>query len=282
MDLVQTLLGETPGEAQPLLDAGLDSLSTGELRNVLAAVTGIAMPATVIFDYPSVLDLATYITSVVPAPVVVSKIDAALPHRWDSVNSLRALDVASFPECRSAPPATAMFVASTAGLTPGASGDSRGGDGISRTPMARWHLDDCALDGGAKPHFGAFVAGVECFDARTFDISAPELVLMDAQQRLLLISSTESLRSAGIFEINSKVPVGVYVGISSMDHQKLLDRRQSVLSTFTATGGALSVAAGRISFAHGLTGAAVAVDTACSSSLVGWREKPPFKRLTLL
>jgi hypothetical protein len=40
MELVETLLGETPGGSQPLLDAGLDSLSAVELRNVLAAETG--------------------------------------------------------------------------------------------------------------------------------------------------------------------------------------------------------------------------------------------------
>jgi len=232
------------------------------------------MPATVIFDYPSVSDLATYITSVVPAPAAVTMVAVVQPHTWES--SSYTLDVAGFPVRPSAPPAAPMFVASTAGLMPGASGGGGGDDAISRTPMARWHLDDCALDGAAKPRFRAFVVGVECFDARTFDISVPELALMDAQQRLLLVSSTECLHSAGLLGASSMFPVGVYVGISSMDHQKLLDRRQSALSPFTATGGALSVAAGRISFAHGLTGAAVAVDTACSSSLVGRRDESTY------
>jgi len=86
----------------------------------------------------------------------------------------------------------------------------------------------------------------------------------------VLVSTTDSLRSAAAFMTGAetKFPIGVYVGISSMDHQKLLEMRQAALSPFTATGGALSVAAGRISFAHSLTGAAIAVDTACSSSLV--------------
>jgi acyl transferase domain-containing protein len=69
-----------------------------------------------------------------------------------------------------------------------------------------------------RPRYGAFVADVECFDAQTFDISAPELALMDAKQRLLLVSSTDSLRSATVFMTGAKTkfPIGVYVGISSM------------------------------------------------------------------
>ena len=286
-DLVETILGEKPGDSQPLLDAGLDSLSAVELRNVLAAETGIAMPATVIFDYPCCADLATYITSAVPAAPEVSATEAAAVFTSDddvsfdgdyngrlSAAALRRVAVASRA-------AAAMFIASTSGQMPGGGGDGGGGggDAISRTPMGRWHLDDCVVDGASKPRFSAFVADVDMFDARTFDISVPELALMDSQQRLLLVSTTESLRTAGLTSGGvyasggssgkfSAPVVGVYVGISSMDHQKVLDRRQSALSPFTATGGALSVAAGRIAFAHGLTGAAVAVDTACSSSLV--------------
>jgi acyl transferase domain-containing protein len=53
-----------------------------------------------------------------------------------------------------------------------------------------------------------------------------------------------------------------------MDHQTLVNRKMVSISPFAATGGALSVAAGRLSFVHGLSGASVSIDTACSSSLV--------------
>jgi hypothetical protein len=88
----------------------------------------------------------------------------------------------------------AMAIASTAGVSPsGESGSTGysgggGGDAIARTPMSRWHLDDGVVDGAfLRPRFSAFVADFENFDAQTFDISAPELALMDAQQRLLLV-----------------------------------------------------------------------------------------------
>ena len=266
-DIVEGLLGSTPGAEQPLLDAGLDSLSAVELRNVLAVEAGVSMPATVIFDYPCVSDLAMYITSVVPAPAA-----AQMPAAQAQYNPF-AHGLAAAATERQFRRRNAMAVASTAGLPPSGEGGSGGGggDAIARTPMSRWHLDDGVVDGAfLRPRFSAFVADAECFDAATFDISAPELALMDAQQRLLLVSTTDSLRAAAGFMtgVHTKFPIGVYVGISSMDHQKLSEKRQSALSPFTATGGALSVAAGRISFAHGLTGAAIAVDTACSSSLV--------------
>lgn len=274
-DLVETLLGERPGDSQPLLDAGLDSLAAVELRNLLASETGFAMPATIIFDYPCVADLASFIGTQVPVDHRdgCEVDDQAVPWR-----PTHALDLTSLESCsdRTAPSSSssAMFITSIAGWMPGATAASADAsavvnDTVTQTPMARWDLEDCVVDGAAKPRFSAFVSHTDCFDAATFDISAPELALMDAQQRLLLVSTTETLRLASfIGDKKTAFPISVYVGISSMDHQKVLERRQSQLSPFTATGGALSVAAGRIAFAHGLAGAAVAVDTACSSSLV--------------
>jgi acyl carrier protein len=48
-------------DARPLKDLGLDSLMAVELRNALARSLEIALPATMVFDYPSVTALAGYL-----------------------------------------------------------------------------------------------------------------------------------------------------------------------------------------------------------------------------
>lgn len=69
----------------------------------------------------------------------------------------------------------------------------------------------------------------------------------------------------------SKVPftgeVGVFVGASYAEYLHLAASTAS-LSTYTASGGSLSVLAGRVSYLFGLSGPATVTDTACSSSLV--------------
>jgi acyl transferase domain-containing protein len=125
--------------------------------------------------------------------------------------------------------------------------------------------DQQQLAGGLPVQFGVFLDAVEQFDAAAFGVSAPEASLLDPQQRLLLLASTEVLLTAGL---QSSSKAGVFIGISSMDYNKVSLKYSGSVTPYTSTGASLSVAAGRLSYTFNLRGPAVSVDTACSSSLV--------------
>ena len=121
--------------------------------------------------------------------------------------------------------------------------------------------------------FGAFIEGIDLFDASFFRISPVEAQLLDPQQRLMLETSWQALEDAGIDPERLKGSrTGVYIGISNMDYRLInLDSSQTAEATtslYAVSGTSLNTAAGRVAYALGLEGPAMAVDTACSSSLV--------------
>jgi acyl transferase domain-containing protein/NADPH:quinone reductase-like Zn-dependent oxidoreductase/SAM-dependent methyltransferase/acyl carrier protein len=123
---------------------------------------------------------------------------------------------------------------------------------------------------------GGFLEDVSGFDAAYFGISAEEAAAMDPQQRLLLEMAVEALDDAGIDPQRlAGTDTGVFVGVSDPAYgvQQALEPRG--MGPYSMSGGALSIAANRLSHVFDLRGPSIAVDTACSSSLVAveraWR-----------
>jgi acyl transferase domain-containing protein/acyl carrier protein/protein-L-isoaspartate O-methyltransferase len=150
-----------------------------------------------------------------------------------------------------------------------------GVDSIGEIPASRWDAKelydpDPAAPGKIATLWGGFIDDIDQFDPQFFGISPREATTMDPQQRLLLEVSWEALENAGYAPdklFGSKT--GVFVGICNHDYaQLMLEGDPSNYDMYVSTGGAPSVASGRISYILGLQGPAITVDTACSSSLV--------------
>eukprot|EP01038_Epipyxis_sp_PR26KG_P006837 gene6837-9360_t len=118
-------------------------------------------------------------------------------------------------------------------------------------------------------HRGSFVENIDMFDNAFFGITIAESKQMDPNQRLLLEIATKALYDSGktLSDLEGQ-RIGVYVGLSNSEYQYLPGVGFDSASVYGATGGAASVAAGRISFCLGLQGPSMVIDTACSTGLV--------------
>lgn len=115
-----------------------------------------------------------------------------------------------------------------------------------------------------------FLEHVDMFDNNAFGLSETESVLIDPQQRLLLetVFDIATQRSVEMSEEQNRTNWGVFVGVSSSDYAKISAKHLKGVTAYSATGTAMSVVSGRVSYSFRLRGPAATVDTACSSSLV--------------
>lgn len=118
-----------------------------------------------------------------------------------------------------------------------------------------------------------FAAGridnIDNFDSELFGISPREAVQVDPQQFLLLELTHEALEDAGIPAHSvAGQRVGVYIGMSFTDYMSRRSSDLAITDGYFVTGGAMSIAANRVSHAFDLHGPSLVVDTACSSSVV--------------
>ena len=244
-------------------DMGMDSAMSVELRNALSERTGLHLPAALVFEAPTPVDVVELMWSELSGserpervrartvreptedPVVITAMACRLPGGVRSPEELWRLvedgtdAIGDFP-------------------------DNRGWD-----VEALYHPEQ-GRAGYTYTRKGGFLYDADLFDPTFFGISPREAEAMDPQQRLLLETSWEAITRAGLTTDDLKGrPVGVFVGAMPTDYgPRLADPGSGADGGYRLTGSTLSVASGRVAYVLGLSGPALTIDTACSSSLV--------------
>ena len=251
---------------QPLQEWGMNSLMSVDLQKELSSVFAVKLPATLIFDYPTVQHIATYIESLIDHPMadVISDVCSTEPV------ALATTDIAIIGmACR--------FPGDAQNLSDFWQVLDKGIDCVTNGLSMRWsshslyhHNPD--MVGTSYSFHAGLLKNVDHFDAGFFDISPREARMMDPQQRLTLEVVWHALEHAGY--AGNTLPAqttGIFMGVAPNEYARLCQAdamQDNNDAGFMATGNSVNAIPGRVAYSLGLEGPCLAIDTACSSSLV--------------
>jgi acyl transferase domain-containing protein/NADPH:quinone reductase-like Zn-dependent oxidoreductase/acyl carrier protein len=250
-------------EDSGFFDLGMDSLMAVELRRRIEEGVAKEIPITLVMDYPRLSDVADYLLG----DVLGLNEQAAKPASATAVTTRTDEPIAIVAvACRfpGAPDAEAFWDLLRDGV-----------DAIGEVPEDRFDIDefydpDPEAAGKTYTRYGGFLDGIDGFDPEFFNISPREAVWIEPQQRLVLETVWEGLERAGYAPAELRgTRTGVFTGVAANEYAHLLSSESlDKIEPYFITGNALNAISGRVAFALGLEGPAMAVDTACSSALV--------------
>ncbi len=249
---------------EPLKSYGLASVDAIGLSGDLEDWLGREISPTLVYDYPTVEQLARYLAGETPASIT-EMVEPSRQHT-NTAEPVAIIGMACrFPGEASSPAAFWDLL-------------RRGADARTEIPAERWSIDefynpDPNAPGKMYTRYGCLLPTIERFDADFFGLSPHETTRMDPQQRLLLEVAWEALENAGLAASTlAKSQTGVFLGMMQNHEYAQLQIQQGdktyLDDPYFGIGSAASIASGRLPYLLDLHGPALAIDTACSSSLV--------------
>ncbi|WP_438010602.1 SDR family NAD(P)-dependent oxidoreductase [Sorangium sp. So ce321] len=286
----------------PVRKLGLDSLTAVELRNRLGASVGLTLPATFVWNHPTISAVARFLAdrlgvSLEPDAAAGSHgeamgrdghvlVDGDVPSRAQNGAAREPVNGHArhaSTNGASAAPSPPIAIIGVGCRFPGGVVDPAsfwallrdGVDAVTEVPLERWNAqdlydDDPAAPGRMNTRWGGFLSGIGDFDADFFGISAREAVAMDPQQRIALEVAYEALEDGGqTIERLAGSATGVFLGVQSHsnDYARLQLADPAKIDAYSGTGTSHSILSGRLSYIFDLRGPNVALDTGCSSAI---------------
>ncbi|KZN30456.1 hypothetical protein N480_05745 [Pseudoalteromonas luteoviolacea S2607] len=294
-NIASTALDMPPNELdaeESFADYGVDSILAIQMLDEINAKFELNLPATLLFDYPSIGTLSEHIVAQHSDKAV-----ALLPTQNQNISTSTAQTIEhaiSTDDTRSLYKHRSHNKAAQSALRKqektknrldsngkiaivGMSGQFGGADNLDefwamlaekRTSVeaqTRWDQTELTANEKKWSKYASLLKDISTFDAPFFSITPQEAMYMDPQQRLFLQEAYKALEDANMITKVAGQNVGVYLGCAQSDYAGLAED-DAPAQIFWGNAG--SVIPARVSYFLNLKGPALAIDTACSSSLV--------------
>ncbi|HEX2925510.1 MAG TPA: amino acid adenylation domain-containing protein [Ruminiclostridium sp.] len=284
------ILKSSPEKIDPMEEMtqyGYDSLSFMDLSKAINTTFNMDITPSVFFEYTKLDNLADYISiqgkdtlseKYLKKPVIKNDVAAAPILKFRHEPAVKSyLPSGVQPTSRHEPIAViGMF-----GVMPQSDDLDEfwdhlvnGRNLVTEVPEDRWdwreyYGNPLTEKNKTNSKWGAFIRGVDRFDASFFGISPKEAKMMDPQQRIFIEVLWSTLEDAGykVSDLSQK-RVGVFIGVSNSDYVDIIKEAGEDIDVHGMIGNGYPYLANRISFLLNLKGPSEPIDTLCSSSLV--------------
>lgn len=261
-EIIKEILGFLVDDLnESLVNYGITSMKVAQFNMLLQESFKKEIPASTVFDYPTINALADYILD-------EKTTDSIQENHWDNnKDSKQNNDIA---------------IVGVGCRFPGGANDVEtyqkklleGYDAITEIPEDRKYLYQYFQDKN-ETRYGGFLDHIDRFQPGLYGITPVEAEKMDPGQRILLDVVYDAMQNAVIDIGQTKGSnTGVFVGISGSDYMDIMKEETSLeqIDNYMITGNMISMASGRIGYVFDWHGPMMSIDTACSSSLVAVHE----------